>query len=100
MSEYYSHLDTNERRQLYLGLEAKKSVSEIARCLGRHRSTIYRELDRNTFYHIDSFNTGYFHMNALYRAAQEPEPAFRRCVVADPGSTDIPAPTFPAEHHL
>jgi len=64
MSEHYSQLDTNERRQIYLGLEAKKSISEIARCLGRHRSTIYRELDRNTFYHIDSFNTGYFHMNA------------------------------------
>ncbi len=64
MSKYYSQLDLNERRQLYFGLEAKKSVSEIARSLGRHRSTIYRELDRNTFYHIDSFNTGYFHMNA------------------------------------
>ena len=64
MSEYYSQLDMNERRQIYFSLEAKKSIAEIARCLGRHRSTIYREVQRNTFYHIDSFNTGYFHMNA------------------------------------
>ena len=64
MSRHYSQLDLNERRQLYFGLGEKKSVSEIARSLGRHRSTIYRELDRNTFYHIDSFNSGYFHMNA------------------------------------
>jgi IS30 family transposase len=51
MSESYSHLDLNERRQLYLSLDARKSVPEIARFLGRHRSTIYRELQRNTFYH-------------------------------------------------
>jgi hypothetical protein len=52
MSEHYSSLDMNERRQIYLGLMKRKSIPEIARCLGRHRSTIHREVQRNTFYHI------------------------------------------------
>jgi transposase, IS30 family len=64
MSKHYTHLDLSERRQIYLGLEAKKSVPEIAESLGRHRATIFRELQRNTFYHEDHFNNGYFHMNA------------------------------------
>jgi len=64
MSESYHHLDLNERRQIYLALNANKSVPEIARYLGRHRSTIYRELQRNTFYHEDQFLNGYFPVNA------------------------------------
>jgi IS30 family transposase len=64
MSVSYHQLDLHERRQIYLSLGAQKSVSEIARCLGRHRSTIYRELQRNTFYHEDHFNNGYFPLNA------------------------------------
>ena len=64
MSGSYHQIDLHERRQIYLALNANKSVPEIARYLGRHRSTIYRELQRNTFYHEDHFNNGYFHMNA------------------------------------
>jgi IS30 family transposase len=64
MSVSYHHLDFNERRKIYAGLDAKRSVAEIARHLGRHRSTIHRELQRNTFYHEDHFLNGYFPVNA------------------------------------
>lgn len=42
------HLTFIDRAVLYRMQHAKKSIAEIARTLGRHRSTIYRELDRNT----------------------------------------------------
>ena len=42
-----SHSTFCEREILYRLLKAKKSKSEIAKSLGRHRSTIYRELQRN-----------------------------------------------------
>lgn len=45
----YHQLDLIERRYLSDLHERKVSVSEIARQLGRHRSTIYRELKRNRF---------------------------------------------------
>ena len=42
------HVTFEERRLLY-GLTKKgKSPTEIAELMGRHRSTIYRELDRNS----------------------------------------------------
>jgi transposase, IS30 family len=64
MSVSYHHLDLKERREIYKGLDAKRSASEIARHLGRHRSTIYRELQRNTTWHEDHFLNGYFPVNA------------------------------------
>ena len=41
------HLSLEERRQLARLHESKLSGTEIFRRLGRHRSTIYRELRRN-----------------------------------------------------
>lgn len=49
MSLCYSQLTLPDRKRLFHLRERKVSVSEIARQLGRHRSTIYRELKRNTF---------------------------------------------------
>jgi IS30 family transposase len=49
MSRCYSQLTLADRRRLYQMRERKLPVGEIARQLGRHRSTIYRELKRNTF---------------------------------------------------
>ncbi|MBB4653341.1 hypothetical protein GGQ99_005131 [Aminobacter niigataensis] len=38
-----------DRRRLYHLVERKVPINEMARQLGRHRSTIYREIKRNTF---------------------------------------------------
>ena len=43
-----SHFTFCEREILYRLLKAKKSKSEIAKLMGRDRSTIYREIGRNT----------------------------------------------------
>ena len=43
-----NHLTFEERRLLYLLKRKKKSNTEIAELMGRHRSTICRELSRNT----------------------------------------------------
>jgi IS30 family transposase len=50
MSLCYSQLTFSDRRQLHQLVERKVPIGEIARLLGRHRSTIYRELKRNTFH--------------------------------------------------
>ena len=47
MGQRYSHLSLEERCRLRGLMEMGVSVSEIARRLGRHRSTIQRELARN-----------------------------------------------------
>ena len=47
MGQRYSHLSLEERCRLRGLMEMGLSVSEIARRLGRHRSTIERELARN-----------------------------------------------------
>lgn len=43
----YTHLSVTDRRRLYVFLEMKLSITEIAKKLSKHRSTIYRELNRN-----------------------------------------------------
>jgi IS30 family transposase len=50
MSQCYSQLTLSDRRRLHQLMERKVPVGEIAHQLGRHRSTIYRELKRNTFH--------------------------------------------------
>ena len=52
----YSQLTLPDRRRLFHLRERKVPVSEIAHQLGRHRSTIYRELKRNTFQDHDFRN--------------------------------------------
>ena len=42
------HLTLREREFLYRLLKARKPKSEIAELMGRDRSTIYREINRNT----------------------------------------------------
>lgn len=55
MGKVYQQLSLSERRKIYFWREEKKSVDEIAALLGRHRSTIYRELQRNYFSDDDPF---------------------------------------------
>ena len=45
----FQHLTLDERRFLFRMQEARLGVTEMAARLGRHRSTIYRELGRNRF---------------------------------------------------
>jgi hypothetical protein len=45
----YSQIDLDERRKIERWHAAKISVDVIAEKLGRHRSTIFRELKRNKF---------------------------------------------------
>jgi len=49
MERTYSHIDLDERRRIARWRAAKLSVDVIAEKLGRHRSTIFRELKRNQF---------------------------------------------------
>ncbi|OYR22841.1 homeo-like domain protein [Brucella pseudogrignonensis] len=49
MDRTYSHIDLDERRRIARWRTAKLSVDVIAEKLGRHRSTIFRELKRNQF---------------------------------------------------
>lgn len=43
----YAHITLVERYQIATLIEAGKTIVEIARYLGRHKSSIYRELSRN-----------------------------------------------------
>ncbi|MFB9910709.1 helix-turn-helix domain-containing protein, partial [Rhizobium paknamense] len=49
MVRTYSHIDLDERRKIARWRTADLSVEVIAEKLGRHRSTIFRELKRNMF---------------------------------------------------
>ena len=49
MSRSYSHFTLADRRRLHRLIEQKVPINEMARLLGRHRSTIFREIKRNTF---------------------------------------------------
>src|SRR5687768_17087922 len=64
MARTYSRLDPDERRTLFRLVEARRPVGEIAARLGRHRSTIYRELGRNRFRDGDRGFCGYFPLTA------------------------------------
>ena len=74
MSRFYNHLSLNERRKIYFWQEEKVSVNEIAKRLGRHRSTIFREIQRNMFFcEEDKTLNGYTHLNAqeFYRRRRQ-----------------------------
>ncbi|MGK8236597.1 helix-turn-helix domain-containing protein [Roseovarius sp. MS2] len=45
----HTELDLRERRMIKDMFNAKVPVSKIAATIGRHRSTVYREIKRNFF---------------------------------------------------
>lgn len=47
MERTYAHIDLDERRKIARWRAANLSVDIIAEKLGRHRSTVFRELKRN-----------------------------------------------------
>ena len=65
----YDHLTLAERQLIARLRDAKVSVREIAERLGRHRSTIHRELRRNWF-DDGPWLRGYFGLPAQQRAAR------------------------------
>lgn len=48
MGSQYTHLSITDRQRLHIFLEMGLSVKEIAQKLSKHRSAIYRELNRNS----------------------------------------------------
>ena len=64
MARTYRHLGLDQRRTLFRLVEARTPVGEIAARLGRHPSTIYRELGRNRFRDGGRGFCGYFPLNA------------------------------------
>lgn len=71
MKRTYSHLDLDERRMIERWHHAGVAVDTIAEKLGRHRSTIFRELARNRFEdHAMPDLTGYFCINAASKAKE------------------------------
>ena len=71
----HTELDLRERRAIEDMLNVQMSVDKIAAEIGRHRSTVYREINRNRFIdtELPKLN-GYFGMNAqrsaVYRRAR------------------------------
>ncbi|TDE34226.1 IS30 family transposase [Antarcticimicrobium sediminis] len=66
----HTELDLLERRTIEDMLNAKMPVSKIASEIGRHRSTVYREIKRNAFTDDElSYLNGYYGVNAQKTAA-------------------------------
>ncbi len=65
----YTHLDLDERRKLYQLIGAGRSPRQAAAELGRHPSTIYRELKRNYRFDEEPMFRGYFPVTAQSMAA-------------------------------
>ena len=69
MPRAYRQLDLDERRTIFRLLNAKVPVAEIAQQLGRHRSTIHREISRNHFREQREY-AGYYPLTAQECARQ------------------------------
>ena len=63
MEGSYRHFTLEERRTLFRLLNARLPIKEIAGQLGRHRSTIYREIARNEFREVRQYR-GYYPVTA------------------------------------
>lgn len=71
MKRTSSQIDLDERRKIERWRQAGVSVDAIAEKLGRHRSTIFREIVRNKFEDLEMPDlTGYFCVTANNRAKE------------------------------
>jgi IS30 family transposase len=69
MPRAYHQLTLDERRMIFRLLGAKVSINRVAQELGRHRSTIHREIRRNLFREVKEYR-GYYPIIADERARQ------------------------------
>lgn len=69
MPRAYRQLDLDERRTIFRLLNVKLPVTAIAQQLGRHRSTIHREISRNHFREQREY-AGYYPLTAQDYARQ------------------------------
>lgn len=67
----YAQLDYDERRAIDRMRQRRVSVAEIAARLGRHRSTIYRELSRNRFVDNEWPDLGGYYAHVANDAARK-----------------------------
>jgi IS30 family transposase len=65
----YTHLSVSDRRRFSVFLEMRLSMSEIAKRLSKHRSTLYRELERNK--EPDGYLSGIAQLKVEKRAQQK-----------------------------
>lgn len=66
----YHHLTIKERYQIEAGITLGMSISSIARKLGRHRSTVFRELKRNGNISLEGYSPLYSQTQYSQRRAQ------------------------------
>lgn len=67
----YTQLSEQERYTITAGLISSQSIKKIAKTLGRHPSTIYRELKRNRTNHDDGYRALIAHSYATARRRRE-----------------------------
>lgn len=67
----FQHFTLDERRSLFRMQEARPDVAEMAARLGRHRSTIYRELGRNRFRDPDASRDSRRNVSGYYPVAAQ-----------------------------
>ena len=82
MSHNYHHLTRDERCQIYILKKRGDSIAGIAKELGLHRSTVYRELKRN------AGMRGYRYQQADEKATE------RRCAASSLNPLKMTAPTI------
>jgi IS30 family transposase len=83
LARTYRQLDLDQRRTLFRLVEARTPIGEIAARLGRHPSTVYRELGRDRSRDGDRGFCGYFPLNAQDLARRRRQR--RRKLAADEG---------------
>lgn len=71
MPETYTHLTEDQRYQIYESLIGKLSHREIAKNLGKHHSTISREVERNTG--LRGYRPRQAHNLAIQRQEEKPK---------------------------
>lgn len=78
MSRCYTQITLADRRRLQQLMTAKVSINEVARLLGRHRSTIYREIRRNTFHDRELPDYDSYYSTVAHDISRERRPRLRK----------------------